>query len=399
MKVTMSNAARISCALVFVTLAICLESIVADPKSTSGVALTTMHSPHSPAAINRHLRHTAAMETTEAFEERAPTLHFSELAPSFSSLKSITAAIYQKIQSWVWRMTRKSSDDVFKLLKLDTEETNLFGDLRFMRWATFVSSRYSEDPTAATEAMLKTLVNHYGEGAALAKILVAGKKTDSVKSVAGNLLWLQLSRWREGKETVGELFTLLELEKIGKKLFESPLFSLWVTIVELRYSENPKAAIEVILSTLAAHYGEDAALADALIVGINNPNMTKFAVNLLRIQLQRWCDTEKTVESVFTDLNLESIGEGLFESPQMIMWLGFVGSRYRVVDNEANKSAKKAIHMAPFEAALTTLRLHYDDDMLRKILAKGSKINDKEIKKIADKLDAMLTRKLTTGRS
>ncbi|UIZ24502.1 hypothetical protein KXD40_008655 [Peronospora effusa] len=247
--------------------------------------------------------------------------------------------------------------------------------------------------------MLKTLVNHYGDGAALAKILVAGKKTDTVKSVAGNLLWLQLSRWREGRKTVGELFTLLELEKIGKELFESRLFSLWITIVELRYSENPKAAIEVILSTLAAHYGEDAALADALIVGINNPNMTKFAVNLLRIQLQRWCDTEKTVESVFTDLNLESIGEGLFESPQMIMWLGFVGSRYRVVDNEANKSAKKAIHMVPFEAALTTLRLHYDDNMLRKILAKGSKINDKEIKKIADKLDAMLTRKLTTGRS
>ncbi|UIZ24554.1 hypothetical protein KXD40_008656 [Peronospora effusa] len=117
MKVTMSNAARISCALVFVTLAICSATSVADPKSTSaGVALTMMHSSHSPAAINRHLRRTTAMETTEAFEERAPTLHFSELSPSFSSLKSITTAIYQKIQSWVWRMTRKSSDDVFKLL-------------------------------------------------------------------------------------------------------------------------------------------------------------------------------------------------------------------------------------------------------------------------------------------
>ncbi|CAI5720870.1 unnamed protein product [Peronospora effusa] len=600
----MSSAAQISCVLVVVTLIICSATTLAAPKSTPAVvALDTKHLSHAPVVIKRRLRRTTAMKTTETSEERALTFNFSELAPNFTKLKSITAAFYHKIQSWVWRLTRKSSDEVFELLKLnkvvklDTEGATLFEDPRFMKWVTFVKASYSKDPTAATEAMLKTLANHYSDGAALnkllvagtetngvkaiadlaadlqaaqlkkwdnegktveevlqiselhttkgnpfqdplfwqffafvketpkrshsvagtetkgvksiadlaanlqaaqlkkwdnegktveevlqilelhttkgnpfqdplfwqffafvklkhpkdhiavtltafrefykddaawAQLLVAGMKTDSVKSISTNLLWSQLSRWTEGGKTVGELFTLVGLEKIGEGLFKSPLFMQWVTFVEVRHRGNPKAANDIIWSTLAAHYGEDAAMADVLVAGTKIPNMSNFAVNLLKIQFDRWYNTGKSVEWLFTVLKLEKIGEELFESPRLFMWLVFVGARYEAGDNEAYKLAKKAAkkladaaaekpadaaakkladeaakeakdafesaNMASLEAALSTLRRHYEDDMLWKILAKGSEVNGQEVNIIAVELEEMLLRKLTTGR-
>ncbi|RQM11472.1 hypothetical protein DD237_008138 [Peronospora effusa] len=600
----MSSAAQISCVLVVVTLIICSATTLAAPKSTPAVvALDTKHLSHAPVVIKRRLRRTTAMKTTETSEERALTFNFSGLAPNFTKLKSITAAFYHKIQSWVWRLTRKSSDEVFELLKLnkvvklDTEGATLFEDPRFMKWVTFVKASYSKDPTAATEAMLKTLANHYSDGAALnkllvagtetngmkakrwkrsyrfqscirqkailskthcfgsfshlsrkhpkdhiavtltafqefykddtawskllvagtetkgvksiadlaanlqaaqlkkwdnegktveevlqilelhttkgnpfqdplfwqffafvklkhpkdhiavtltafrefykddaawAQLLVAGMKTDSVKSISTNLLWSQLSRWTEGGKTVGELFTLVGLEKIGEGLFKSPLFMQWVTFVEVRHRGNPKAANDIIWSTLAAHYGEDAAMADVLVAGTKIPNMSNFAVNLLKIQFDRWYNTGKSVEWLFTVLKLEKIGEELFESPRLFMWLVFVGARYEAGDNEAYKLAKKAAkkladaaaekpadaaakkladeaakeakdafesaNMASLEAALSTLRRHYEDDMLWKILAKGSEVNGQEVNIIAVELEEMLLRKLTTGR-
>ncbi|CAI5720874.1 unnamed protein product [Peronospora effusa] len=131
-------------------------------------------------------------------------------------------------------------------------------------------------------------------------------------------------------------------------------------------------------------------------------------------------------------LKLEKIGEELFESPRLFMWLVFVGARYEAGDNEAYKLAKKAAkkladaaaekpadaaakkladeaakeakdafesaNMASLEAALSTLRRHYEDDMLWKILAKGSEVNGQEVNIIAVELEEMLLRKLTTGR-
>ncbi|CAI5733826.1 unnamed protein product [Peronospora farinosa] len=372
----MSSAARISCALVVVALVFCSAQTVATPKSNpGGVASTTLHSSHAPAAINRRLKRTTAMETSESSEERALNFHFSELAPSFSSLKSIPAAIYQKMQIWVWRLMRKSSDDVFKLLKLeelvklDTEGTKLFRDLRFMKWVLFVEARYSKDR---------------------------------------------------------------------------------------------KAGIDVILSTLKAHYREDAALADVLVAGLRNPNTYILADVLLTVQLQKWCDTGKSVESVFTLLKLHDNGEGLFESPQLVHWLEFVGSYYRVMDNEAyNEAYKSAMEVAkilsdaaakklddaaaikltdkeaiktkkafesaannaikikekfelaakeaekafksadrvPAKAALSILRYHYNDETLTIILDKGSKVKDDRVKNIAVRLAKRLKKELTHEKS
>ena len=78
--VAMSSAVRIPIVLVGIVMAICSATTVATSESTSAsVAVTTLHSPHAPAAIKRHLKRTTAMEATETSEERAPPLPIPEI--------------------------------------------------------------------------------------------------------------------------------------------------------------------------------------------------------------------------------------------------------------------------------------------------------------------------------
>ncbi|UIZ28803.1 hypothetical protein KXD40_007159 [Peronospora effusa] len=633
----MSRAVRISCALVVIALVICSSPTVATPKSTSaGVALNTLHSSHAPAVMKRRLRSIMAMETTETSEERASTFSIPEVASSFSRLKSTSAAIYEKLQRWAWRLTRQSPDKVFKLLKLDkiakldkinTEGAKLFENSRFKKWVNFVDAKFSKDPKAKVEAIFATLVAHYGDGPALArlldfgkrhsgdkpiadlaaalqvaqlekwnknkktvkdvlvilnldtkqdnplldplfvtlsayvkfkhpndptaasdamltafrnfytddtawakhlfadtstepfadlvaalqvaqlkkwnknektvedvleilelhktqgnpvldplflqlsayvelkhpndpaaatkamltafrefytndaawvKFLVDGTKRDSVNIIAYDLLYLQLSLWEEGEKT---LFTHLGLDQIEGELFENPLFKQWVAIVEEIYWETPKTASDVILSTLAAHFGEKAAWADILVAGSKVPRTEYLALKLMTRQIVRWRDIEKkSVDEVFTLLKLEN---GLFESPRMLLWLDFVerlgydkaikaAEKADAVAEEAKKAAdgaaeeanaaaieaKKAAdavamkaeevenaenaikkaenvikkaEMAPYEAMLSTLRRHSKNDIaLRNSLAKGMEVDYWKVKKTAEKLQKML---------
>ncbi|CAI5729602.1 unnamed protein product [Peronospora destructor] len=307
----MSSAARISCVLVAVVLAICSATTMATPESTSaGVALNTLQSSHAPAAIKRRLMRTKVMAMTDhgTSEERASPFRYSKLSPSYSSSKSIPAAINQKFQLWWWQLTRKSSDEVFELLKLDelakldTDGTKLSGDPRFMKWVTFVNARHPKDSEAANEAMLKTLADHYGEGLALGRLLVAGTKIKGMESIADDLLWLQLTRWKdagkkvrafftlsrldkEGGKTVDEFFTLLRLEKVGFELFDSPWFLQWLQIVKLRSKEAAKVD-EAILSTLDRHYKSDFLLYHILRTGlmVDNKEVSNIASKLLKMR-------------------------------------------------------------------------------------------------------------------
>ena len=114
-----------------------------------------------------------------------------------------------------------------KLNKLDTEKrAKLFKDPHFMMWVTFVKIKYL-NPEAMTEAILKTLVKHYGEGVALADVLVAGSKTARVKHIGHKLLSLRFFKWEESENTADDVFTLLRLKNEENELFRSPLLLQW----------------------------------------------------------------------------------------------------------------------------------------------------------------------------
>ena len=191
---------------------------------------------------------------------------------------------------------------------------------------SFVKLRHPNDIEATREDILETLIKHYGEGVALADVLVAGTKIIRVTHIAQNLLSLQFLKWKESEKTADDVFTFLRLKNEENQPFRSPLFSQWVSFVELGHPNDNKAANEDILSTLTNNYREDAKLADVLVAGIEITNTERLAVKLLLIQLEKWLETGKTKEEVFTYLKLEELGEGLFGSPRFLLWVHFFGA-------------------------------------------------------------------------
>ncbi|CAH0494040.1 unnamed protein product [Peronospora farinosa] len=258
------------------------------------------------------------------------------------------------MQIWVWRLMRKSSDDVFKLLKLeelvklDTEGTKLFRDLRFMKWVLFVEARYSKDRKAGIDVILSTLKAHYREDAALADVLVAGLRNPNTYILAD---------------------VLLTLHDNGEGLFESPQLVHWLEFVgsyyrvmdNEAYNEAYKSAMEVakILSDAAAKKLDDAA-----------------AIKL----------TDK--EAIKTKKAFESAANNAIK----------IKEKFELAAKEAEKAFKSADRV-PAKAALSILRYHYNDETLTIILDKGSKVKDDRVKNIAVRLAKRLKKELTHEKS
>ncbi|CAI5713323.1 unnamed protein product [Peronospora effusa] len=420
----------------------------------------------------------------------------------------------------MWRLTRQSPRNVFKLLKLDkidkldkiaTEGTKLFGDPCFKEWVDFLSAKNSEDPEATTEEMLSTLAAHYGDGANLARLLYLGKKhsgdkhiadlaaalqvaqlekwkkkpvedvleileldktqdnqnplidplfsqllayvklkhpndptavtkelltafrefytdnkawakilvdgtrTDSVKKIAYDLLQLQLPMGKEGEET---LFTLLELDQIQNGLYENQFYKQWVTIVGQRYERNPDEANDVILSTLIAHYGKNAAWADILVAETKDPSTRSNAQTLIARLIWSWFDTEKKAEKYATkeaadraklnytakkaaeeaDAVAEEAKKAADEAAEEA---NAAASEAKKAADEAARKAEEAenvvlkaenvVPKAAYEAMLSTLRSHSkSDSALRNSLAKGLEVDNWKVRQTAKELQKML---------
>ncbi|CAH0485455.1 unnamed protein product [Peronospora farinosa] len=328
------------------------------------------------------------------------------------SVKSIALNLLW-LQLSRWTEGGKMVGELFTLVGLDKSGEGLFQNILFSQWATFIEVRHRNNPEAATDVIWSTLVAHYGEEGALANVLVTGTEISHMFKLAVSLLRIQVRMWyNQTEESVEWVFTILKLDEIGERLFDSPLFLQWVTLIKVRHRNNSEAVTDVIWSTLAAHYGEEGALADILVTGTKILHMAKLAVNLLKIQFRRWHDTGKSVEWLFTVLKLKEIEEELFESPRLFMWLVYAEKYYRAAYNEAYKAvtaaAKKSTHavakkradeaaktaltaatIAPFEAVFLTLRRHYNEGIVTRILANGSQNSDPEVKLVADALIKM----------
>ncbi|GMF13601.1 unnamed protein product [Phytophthora lilii] len=116
-------------------------------------------------------------------------------------------------------------------------------------------------------AMASTLATHYGDEAlasiselrkqytdeALAAMIMAAKAEPRTSSFARDLEEVQFRTWtREGK-TTGEVFKMLNLDKSGDKLFESPELPLLVSY----YSEfGTSRADELMTLALKTRFGE-----------------------------------------------------------------------------------------------------------------------------------------------
>ncbi|KAG3106958.1 hypothetical protein PI124_g10666 [Phytophthora idaei] len=180
------------------------------------------------------------------------------------------------------------------------------------------------------------------------------------KSWAAKLIQkFQLKWWQLRKKSPNDVFTKLKLKQTGPNLFESPGFSKWVAYVTKNSKESPDMTI---FSTLAYHYSDDALV--KMFAAAKEVDGTKaLATKLEGMQLTNWVHAEKSPDYVFKTLALDKMGAKGFENPLFARWTEFI---------------TKANTKDPDVAVYTTLRAHYSDEALAKMIAAATKVESTE---------------------
>ncbi|CAI5704933.1 unnamed protein product [Peronospora farinosa] len=370
-----------------------------------------------------------ATEGTKLFETQALRTHYGDganLATLFylgkwrSGDKHIAdlAAALQVAQLKKWDM--KTVKDVLKILELDKTQDNQnpFINPLFSQLLAYVKLKHPNDPTAVTKELLTAFREFYTDNKAWAKFLVDGTRTDSVKKIAYDLLQLQLPMGKEGEEA---LFTLLELDQIENGLYKNQFYKQWVTFVRQRYEGKPDEASDVILSTLIAHYGKNAAWADILVAETKDPSTRSNAQILIARLIWRcprmllWLDfveryfikaekyaTKEAADRAklnYTAKKAAEEADAVAEEAQKAA--DEAAEEANAAASEAKKAADAAarkaeeaenvVLKAPYEAMLLTLRHHSkSDSALRNSLAKGLEVDNWKVRQTAKELQKML---------
>ncbi|KAE9161134.1 hypothetical protein PF004_g30937, partial [Phytophthora fragariae] len=197
------------------------------------------------------------------------------------------------LESWM----PKTAEDILKLLKLDSRGRNPFQFPGLSTWASYVTKMEGKQ---ADEQMYKVLRTAYGDDE-LAMMLVESKQY-VMGSLARRLEEVQQKVWVGEGKTANRVFTTLELNTQGDKLFESPALHSWVDYVT---KLSPKHADELMLSTLKTSYKDDAVLAKMFLAAKESSFTKAIAEKLEQAQMADWLRNEKSADDVFKLLKLD----------------------------------------------------------------------------------------------
>ncbi|KAG6616641.1 putative secreted RxLR effector protein [Phytophthora cinnamomi] len=161
---------------------------------SSGTAVPTDHkgavAHHGNIAGTRLLRTATAVE-----EDNEDRLYIPGIETASNYIWSLSGSKVTTKTLEGWLQSGKSTDDVFKLLKLDKAGDNLLSSPMLESWLTYANAFGLKNP--GNEAtMLNTFRNAYGD-VKLALILQAAKKVPDTKMLAKGLQIQQFKLWKE----------------------------------------------------------------------------------------------------------------------------------------------------------------------------------------------------------
>ncbi|RMX64577.1 hypothetical protein DD238_004983 [Peronospora effusa] len=223
---------------------------------------------------------------------------------------------------------------VFELLQFEQTGGNPITSPLFLKWTAFVRLRFSE-MTEMADQVLSVLAIHFEKDvAALCSALVAGTKTDGVKTIAERLLDHQLRLWGDAKiEGPERFFKLLELDRPETNFLQAHYF-------------------------LGQYTTED--LTRVFVAGTKVAKVAQIAASMLKYQVRGWAFEKLSEKEVFELLQIHQQSGDLLERPLFFVWVSFVNLRYN----------------SPREAEIkkfTFLEDYYKGDDLAKVLVAAIK--------------------------
>ncbi|OWZ04025.1 hypothetical protein PHMEG_00024149, partial [Phytophthora megakarya] len=211
-----------------------------------------------------------------------------------------------------WLNSKKSSDDVFKLLLLHEEEgINLLKNSALPVWESYVRMlKKNPDEILLNELKMRNTDSE------VAKLLVVAKQDYSI-ATARRLEEVMQNKWINEGKSAADVFNILKLEKEGNLVFDSPIWRTWSSYVTRLVKEDPEEPMYLVLK---AQYGEKHL--KGMIEKAKQNSGTKAIAD--KMQEESWLIEGKTADDIFKLLKLDEKGDKFFESPMLRTWLSYV---------------------------------------------------------------------------
>ncbi|GMF13666.1 unnamed protein product [Phytophthora lilii] len=264
-----------------------------------------------------------------------------------------TAKALQNAQFSKWASEEKTADDVFKLFKLNQVENDRFllRNPMLRTWTSYVE-KLGEDPYQFLFLKLKM---RYRSDLGLARMLVSAKEQRGTSTIVSNLENVQFKNWISEGKSADDVFELLKLDSVKDNIFNDPMLSTWTSYVQ-RLGKNSG---EELFGVLRKEYNDEAlASLLVLVAAKENPETWYIAKDVEAVEIKRWIKEGKTTDDVFKLLNLDSVGDKLFQSPALSTLTSYL--------NQLDKENADSL-------LLSALKARYDDDVLTKMLSEAQK--------------------------
>ncbi|KAK1935387.1 hypothetical protein P3T76_010612 [Phytophthora citrophthora] len=158
-------------------------------------------------------------------------------------------------QMKLWRREGLTTDQLFKIYKLDDGSKNLLGSQELKIWTRYADEFIS--PGDSTNLFKQLQKSHSDE--TLSQILIQGKKVSSTEKLASDLQNQQVNHWLDTLVPPEKVFKFLALDKGAENVLASPQLQSW-----LRYAgsynslKNPFLTKVSLIDVLTKHYSNSA---------------------------------------------------------------------------------------------------------------------------------------------
>ncbi|OWZ06865.1 RxLR effector protein, partial [Phytophthora megakarya] len=245
-----------------------------------------------------------------------------------------------------WTNSRKTENDVYKMLKLQNEEpTKLLQNPALNTWISYVKT-LNDDPY---DELLWKLAKHYNDNEKLADFIFASKNVPSTNIIADKLEKQLPILWLDKRKSAEDVFTLLKLKNMDEaNIFENSRWNTWVDYLSLK--PNPD---ETMFMVLKKHYGDG-----GLSTLIENAKKSESTETIaIKLQEEVWRKKKFSANDVFQHLELSYEGGAFLTSPALSAWISYATKLGKI-----NQGSRADL------AAITELEKHIHYDKLARMI-------------------------------
>uniref|UniRef100_H3H3G0 RxLR effector PexRD54 WY domain-containing protein n=1 Tax=Phytophthora ramorum TaxID=164328 RepID=H3H3G0_PHYRM len=149
---------------------------------------------------------------------------------------SAIAKTVQAEQFERWMAGRLSRYRIFTFLALDKAGDELLGNPLLNTFTKYMNIYNKRNPDQEI-TLIGTLTTHYGN-VGLSKLLAAGRNVASTSNLATSLNAAQYKLWMSQRKNPDDIFMMLGLQKAGKNLLSSPLFTTFTKFTDAYHAKN-----------------------------------------------------------------------------------------------------------------------------------------------------------------